>query len=87
MIECIIGRCTPAPNWILLLIKDGKRIGIECKRVDAPRLTASMRTAFDTLELSKLAVIYPGQIAYPLAENIIALPLTSLVQNPASILG
>jgi predicted AAA+ superfamily ATPase len=71
----------------LLLIKDGRRIGVECKRVDAPRLTASMRTAFDTLELSKLKVIYPGQLSYPLAENMEVIPLASLVENPSSLLG
>lgn len=70
----------------LLLIKDGRRIGVECKRVDAPRLTASMRTAFHDLELSKLLVIYPGMIPYPLAENIQAIPLASLVDNFANLL-
>ncbi|MCS6911421.1 MAG: DUF4143 domain-containing protein, partial [Anaerolineales bacterium] len=29
----------------LLLIKERRRIGVECKRVDAPRVTASMRIA------------------------------------------
>lgn len=29
----------------LLLFEDGNRVGIECKRVDAPRLTPSMRSA------------------------------------------
>ena len=36
----------------LLLFKDGRRFGIECKRVDAPRLTPSMRIALEDLELS-----------------------------------
>ena len=48
----------------LLLIKNGRRLGVGCKRVDAPRLTASMRTAVNDLELSKLFVIYPGLHAY-----------------------
>lgn len=62
----------------LLLIKDGQRIGVECKRVDAPRLTPSMRAAPGDLKLSKLLVIYPGQKDYPLAENVRALPLARL---------
>jgi len=33
---------------------------VECKRVDAPRLTPSMRAAMKDLELSALLVIYPG---------------------------
>ena len=46
----------------LLLIKNGKRIGVECKRMDSPRVTPSMRTALKDLDLSKLLVIYPGRI-------------------------
>lgn len=59
----------------LLLIKGGKQIGIECKRVDAPRITTSMRIAMEDLQLDELIVIYPGRISYPLAENIRAVPL------------
>ena len=58
----------------LLLIKDGKRIGVECKRVDAPRLTPSMRTVMQDLELSNLLVVYPGSKSYSLAENIKTVP-------------
>lgn len=70
----------------LLLIKDGQRIGIECKRSDAPRLTPSMHIAVDTLELSRLLVIYPGPIPYTLSDKIHALPLSSLAENPTAFL-
>jgi len=70
----------------LLLIKNGKRIGVECKRIDAPQLTPSMRTALADLNLSKLLVIYPGPHTYPLAENIHATPLAQLVNKPSSLL-
>jgi predicted AAA+ superfamily ATPase len=70
----------------LLLIKNGGRIGVECKRVDAPRLTPSMRTALTDLDLSKLLVIYPGPHAYPLAENIQATPLAHLADKPDRVL-
>jgi len=62
----------------LLLIKDGRRIGVECKRVDAPRLTPSMRAAMQDLELSDLLVVYPGSKPYSLGEKIKAIPLSSL---------
>lgn len=62
----------------LLLLKDGCRIGVECKRVDAPRLTPSMRAALEDLELERLFVIYPGSLAYPVADKVMAVPLTSL---------
>lgn len=69
----------------LLLLKDGKRIGVECKRVDAPRLTPSMRTAVHDLELSKLFVIFPGSKPYPLTENIQVTPLASLAGPAANL--
>jgi uncharacterized protein len=70
----------------LLMIKNGKRIGVECKRVDAPRLTPSMKIAMEDLELSKLVVIYRGIHPYSLEENIQAVPLTALAKEPSSIL-
>ena len=62
----------------LLLVKNGLRIGIECKRSDAPRLTPSMRTALSDLELDRLVVIYPGIQRYSLAEGVEVLPLVEL---------
>jgi hypothetical protein len=69
----------------LLLIKNGQRIGVECKRVDAPRLTPSIRTAYKDLELAKLLVIYPGPHPYPLDKNIQAFPLASLAERPVNL--
>lgn len=62
----------------LLLVKNGLRIGIECKRTDAPRLTPSMRTSLTDLELDRLVVIYPGTRRYSLAEGVEVLPLVEL---------
>lgn len=69
----------------LLLIKDGKRIGVECRRVDAPRLTPSMRAAMKDLELSALLVIYPGSKSYPLDGGVKTIPLSSLAGGWANI--
>ncbi len=62
----------------LLIFKDGRKIGIECKRQDAPKLTPSMKIAMADLKLDELRVIYPGSKAYPLADAIQVLPLESL---------
>ena len=62
----------------LFALHEGKRIGIEFKRVDAPRLTPSMRSALSDLKLDKLLVIYPGSLRYPIAERVEAVPLTLL---------
>lgn len=62
----------------LLLFKNGKRIGIECKRADAPALTRSMRIAMEDLKLDYLYSVYPGSKAYKLGRNIEAVPLVQL---------
>jgi hypothetical protein len=63
----------------LLLLKNGRKIGVECKRVDAPRLTPSMKIALEDLNLDQLIVIYPGKTSYPLGEKVTVLPLSSIV--------
>ena len=74
----------------LFFVKDGRKIGVECKRVDAPRLTASMRTALEDLSLEHLTVLYPGSLHYQLAERVSVMPLQMLadpVMGPTSIMG
>lgn len=58
----------------LLLIQNGRRTGIEIKRMDAPRLTPSMRNALDDLGLDKLIVLYPGDRRYALGERVEVVP-------------
>ncbi len=59
----------------LLIRKDGRTIGIECKRQDAPRLTRSMSVAMADLNLDELWVVYPGEREYALGERIRVRPL------------
>jgi predicted AAA+ superfamily ATPase len=63
----------------LLMLKDGRRVGVEFKHMDAPRLVPSMRTAMKDLRLEALYVVYPGSRRYSLAERIEAVPLSALV--------
>ena len=66
----------------LLMIIGNRKIGLECKRMDAPRLTPSMKTALKDLELDRLIVVYPGEKAYPLSEEVEALPLSMITSVP-----
>jgi predicted AAA+ superfamily ATPase len=63
----------------LLMTKNGRRVGIEFKRADAPRLTPSMRIAMRDLRLDALYAVYPGDRRYPLADAIEAVPLSALI--------
>lgn len=63
----------------LLMFKDGRRVGVEFKRSDAPKLTPSMRIALEDLNLDVLYVVYPGPHRYPLTHQVEAVPLTALL--------
>jgi len=54
----------------LLVNHGGQRLGVEIKRADAPRLSASMRQALADLELDELLVITPGERSYRLHERV-----------------
>jgi predicted AAA+ superfamily ATPase len=63
----------------LFMIKGGRRIGVEFKREDAPRLTHSMHVALTDLKLDRLSVIYPGARRYRLNDKVEVLPLRDVV--------
>jgi len=95
VIEEIISRVQPDEVYFwathagaeldLLLFKDGRRLGVEIKRADAPRLTPSMRTALEDLRLDRLMVVYPGVRRYSLAEKVEVVPLLELCTNGGSL--
>ena len=62
----------------LLLFKGGRRIGVECKRVDAPTFTPSMRIALADLKLDALRVVYPGVQRYRLGDRVEVVPLSEV---------
>lgn len=70
----------------LLMFKHGLRIGVEFKRVDTPKMTASMHIALQDLKLDALYVVYPGERRYTLTSTrnvpatvpVEAIPLTDL---------
>jgi hypothetical protein len=65
----------------MVLIKNGRMLGVECKRMDAPRLTPSMRTALEDLKLEQIAVVYPGTKRYSLGERVAAVPLEAVAEG------
>lgn len=65
----------------LLIVSGAKRHGFEIKRTEAPRLTRSMRSSFDTLHLDRLDVIHAGTRRYALAPGIRAVPAAEIEQE------
>ena len=62
----------------LLVLAGTRRYGFEVKRAEAPRLTRSMRSALETLNLDRLDVIHAGTTRYRLASGVRALPAAEL---------
>ncbi len=65
----------------LVMQKNGQMIGVECKRTDAPRVTASIRTVLNDLNLDKVWLIYPGDKQFILTDKVEALPLKKLLET------
>ena len=69
----------------LVLRKDGRWLGVECKREDAPRMTPSMRMALEDIKLERIAVVYPDE-ALPIAENVHAVPWHAIARGFGGLL-
>ena len=90
-IEAVIGAAQPdeAYFWAthqgaeldLLLFGNGRRLGVEVKRADAPALTRSMQIALEDLKLEQIAVVYPGTRHYTLSDRITVVPLAAIVKH------
>jgi predicted AAA+ superfamily ATPase len=69
----------------LLITRGGAKYGFEFKFTDAPTTTKSMRIAITDLRLKRLFVVYPGGRRIELDDAIVALPLTELLAESASL--
>ena len=63
------------------MIMDGRRVGVEFKRSDAPQMTPSMRIALNDLALDALYVVYPGERRYRLGERVEVVPLAAVLSQ------
>ena len=71
----------------LLVVVGRRRYGFEVKRTEAPRLTASMRSALETLDLQRLDVVHAGRGLYQLAPRVRALPAARLATELRPLRG
>jgi len=58
----------------MFTVLKGKRIGVEIKYTDAPRITKSILVSLKDLMLDHLYIIYPGQKSYRLSEKAEVVP-------------
>lgn len=70
----------------LMLFRNGRRLGVEVKRADAPVLTRSMQIALEDLQLEHLTVLYPGTRHFALSNRITVVPLADIANPDAKAL-
>jgi predicted AAA+ superfamily ATPase len=69
----------------LVMPRQGRLYGVECKWVDAPTMTPSLRIALQDLGLERIAVVYPGKDRYPLHDRIEVVPLADVSRGIAGL--
>ncbi len=85
MDECYFWGTYSGAELDLLVIKGQRRYGFEIKRTSAPRITASMRAARDSLKLTRLNVIHAGEHSFPLDNGIQAIAFQRLCTELHSV--
>ncbi len=67
----------------LLIVRGNERIGFEIKRTATPRVTASLRSAIETLHLDQAYVVHAGPHTFSMAHGVQALAATDLLSVSA----
>lgn len=65
----------------LMLLRGGKRYGVEFKCADGPVMTKSLHIALEDLKLDRAWIVYPGRESYPVHEKVMVCPLPALLEE------
>lgn len=68
-------------QWRARAGDEGRLLGAECKRADAPCMTKSVGVALADLDLERIAIVYPCERRYPPAEKAEVVPLDALAER------
>lgn len=79
--ECYFWSTHQQAELDLLIVKKGKRLGFEFKATDKPKITKSMRSAMDYLNLDCLYIVTPIEQSFILEETIEVSSLSGLISN------
>ena len=80
--DCHHWRLHTGAELDLLVTRGHRRLGFEIKRTDAPRVTPSMRSALEVLQLERLYVVHAGSHTWSMDERIEAMPLAEMFVRP-----
>jgi predicted AAA+ superfamily ATPase len=77
--ECFFWATHAGAELDLLVVRGRRRLGFEVKRTDAPVVTASMRSALESLRLERIDVIHAGPRTFSLGPRIRAVAAAELL--------
>jgi predicted AAA+ superfamily ATPase len=77
--ECFFWATQAGAELDLLIVSGRRRFGFEVKRTAAPKLTRSMASVLEDLELERLDVVHAGRATFPLAEKVRAVAADALL--------
>lgn len=77
--ECFFWATHTGAELDLLIVSGRRRFGFEIKRTTAPRLTRSMATVLEDLDLERLDVIHAGEKTFSLARKVRAVAARELL--------
>lgn len=79
--ECFFWGTHAGSELDLLVVSGSRRLGFEIKRTTAPRLTPSMASVMEDLDLERLDVIHAGEATFPLTGKVRAVAARSLLEK------
>ncbi len=65
----------------LLTHRDGKLTGYEIKRTSTPKMTPSLRSALEVLDLDEVVVLHAGEREFALGERVRAVPAATFLRR------
>ena len=79
--ECFFWAVQSGAELDLLVVRGRKRLGFEIKFTDTPRVTPSMRSAMESLDLRSLDVLHVGPDTFQLEREIRAVSVRRLLDD------
>lgn len=79
--ECFFWATHTGAELDLLIVSGQRRLGFEVKRTSAPKLTRSMATVLEDLDLERLDVVHAGEATFPLAKKVRAVAAHALLEE------
>lgn len=79
--ECFFWATHTGAELDLLIVSGRRRLGFEIKRTTAPRLTRSMASVLEDLDLERLDVVHAGEATFPLAQKVRAVAAHALLEQ------